>query len=68
MTILLNGQMTTINADSTVYDIVCQLSESPPPPGIAVALNLDVIPRAQWKEQTLNEQDELEILWASSGG
>ena len=68
MTILINGKETTIETNLTIYEIVCQISESPPPSGIAVALNMEVIPRSQWKEKRVTSEDEIEVLWASSGG
>jgi len=68
MIIIVNGNETTVDVDATIYDIVCELSENPPPSGIAVAQNFDVIPRSQWKEQKVAADDEIEVLWASSGG
>jgi len=35
---------------------------------LAVAVNYDVIPRARWAEQALNEGDCIEILTPRQGG
>jgi thiamine biosynthesis protein ThiS len=68
MTIFVNGTPVSVQRNTTIYKIVCQLSTVPPPTGIAVAQNLDVVPRSQWKNTAVGENDEIEILWASSGG
>lgn len=37
-------------------------------PGIAVALNDDVIPRAAWKDHVVHEGDRIEVVTATQGG
>ena len=68
MNISINGENKEVSNGSTLYDILCSLSTDPPPQGIAVALNWEVIPRKQWLTTRLSESDVLEVLWASSGG
>ena len=68
MNVFVNGQVQTVNVDSSVMDIVEKVCGSPVPTGVAVALNSRVVPRRQWASTTLEGDDSLEILWASSGG
>ena len=37
-------------------------------PGLAVAVNAEVIPRGRWTEQRLREGDRILIIQASQGG
>lgn len=36
--------------------------------GIAVAVNNNIVPKAEWEDKTLNENDELLIITAAQGG
>jgi len=36
--------------------------------GIALAVNLDIITKTNWKTQTLNDGDEILIIKATQGG
>jgi len=63
--ISLNGEPRSVEADGLVELI---LAASPSGKGIAVALNLAVVPRSQWSEVSLTEGDELELLTAAAGG
>ena len=68
MTILLNGQAQNFSTDSNIYDVVEFCCGSPVPQGVAVALNQMVVPRQNWRETLVSDGDEIEVLWASSGG
>ena len=68
MNISINGEGREVTIGTTLYDVLCSLSTRPPPKGIAVALNWEVIPREKWPSTQLAEADVLEVLWASSGG
>ena len=68
MSILVNGEVKTILENSTVLTIVETICGIPVPTGVAVALNSMVVPRRKWAETQLEEDDSIEILWASSGG
>jgi sulfur carrier protein len=68
MNIFVNGQSQTLTTKTTVLAIVQQLCGNPIPAGVAVALNSAVVPRSQWEHTILEEDDSVEILWASSGG
>ena len=68
MNVFVNGKVQAISIDSSVLDIVEKVCGSPVPHGVAVALNSMVVPRSQWSSTTVENDDSLEILWASSGG
>ena len=68
MNVFVNGEVRTVQIDCTVLEIVEIICGSPVPTGVAVALNSMVVPRRQWGETSIEEDDSLEILWASSGG
>lgn len=68
MRVLINGESKEISAGSTVEMIVQQITETPIPSGVAVAINMQVIPRSEWSTTSIEDDDEIEILWASSGG
>ena len=39
-----------------------------PPRGVAVALNGELVRRAEWSERRLSDGDRLEVLTAAQGG
>ncbi|MGH8879979.1 MAG: sulfur carrier protein ThiS [Stackebrandtia sp.] len=64
MKLLINGEPAEVNG-RTVADAVANLSRAER--GIAVAVNGEVVPRAQWTRQ-LSDGDRVEVLTASQGG
>ncbi|MEI7747063.1 MAG: sulfur carrier protein ThiS [Actinomycetota bacterium] len=63
--ISVNGEPRSVEANGLMGLI---LAASPSGKGIAVALNLAVVPRSQWSEVSLAAGDELELLTAAAGG
>ncbi len=51
---------------ATVADLVTQLGL--PADGVAVAIGMDIVPRAEWKDKRLSENDKVMIIKAASGG
>lgn len=51
---------------ATVADLVAQLAL--PADGVAVAVGMDIVPRAQWAERPLAEGEKVMIIKAASGG
>ena len=66
MTITLNGQQRDIEAPASVADLVALLTESKA--GCAVALNDEVVPRAEWAARPVADGDRVEVLNAVQGG
>jgi sulfur carrier protein len=67
-TILVNGQSRPFVSNQTVRDLVAVVGLDPDRPGIAVALNGQVVPRARWAETWLQPDDKVEIIHAVAGG
>ena len=68
MNVFVNGEIRTVQINCTVLEVVEIICGSPVPTGVAVALNSMVVPRRQWNSTSIEEDDSVEILWASSGG
>ena len=55
-------------ADRTVDDVCRELGVDPARPGVAVAVNEEIVPRVRWKETRLRAGDVVEIVGATQGG
>ena len=66
MRILLNGEQREFESEITLAALVLVLDL--PGEGIALALNRQVVPRAQWSVLRLTEGDCVEIVRAVGGG
>ena len=64
----------TVNGDAVsltgalLTDALCELGYDPEQPGIAVALNMSVVPRSEWVETVLANGDRIDIVGARQGG
>ena len=68
MTVLVNGQPAEVDPGQTVAGLLARLGHPPGGPGIAVALNGEVVPRSSWPTTGLDAGDRVEVLGASQGG
>jgi sulfur carrier protein len=68
VTVIVNGQPTPVEQGQTVAGLLTSLGHPPAGPGIAVALNGEVVPRSAWASTGLGDDDRLEVLGASQGG
>jgi sulfur carrier protein len=68
MTVIVNGRPADVAAGETVAGLLAGLGHPPGGPGIAVAVNGEVVPRTAWATTNLSEQDRLEVLGAAQGG
>ncbi|HEX8133574.1 MAG TPA: sulfur carrier protein ThiS [Actinomycetes bacterium] len=68
MTVIVNGRPAEVAAGETVAGLLAALGHPPGGPGIAVALNGEVVPRGAWATTGLGDRDRLEVLGASQGG
>jgi sulfur carrier protein len=66
VTIQVNGEPRELVTGTTVTDLVATVS--PASNGCAVAVNGEVIPRANWPSRSLIAGDRVEILTAAQGG
>jgi sulfur carrier protein len=68
MKLIVNGEAAEVEPGQTVAGLLAGLGHPPGGPGIAVALNGEVVPRSAWATTGLGDQDRLEVLGASQGG
>ena len=68
MKVLLNGQESELGCDETLLDLLAQLGVTPGRRGCAVAVDGEVVPRAQWGSFALPEHARVEVLTAMQGG
>jgi sulfur carrier protein len=66
-TILLNGQQRPWR-DVTLNEFLRGEGVDLARPGVAVALNARVVPRAQWERTNIGPGDRVEIVQARAGG
>jgi sulfur carrier protein len=68
MDIQVNGEAKTIQVGLNIYQLLLHLQIDPTQPGIAVALNQEVISRNQWQETDILPGSEIELVHAVQGG
>ncbi len=66
MDLIINGQKKEIQSSRNVQDLLQELDITEP--HVAVAINLQVIPRSSYTDPALNEGDKIEIVHAVGGG
>ncbi len=66
-TISVNGESRPY-ADQTVRELLAACGIDPEHPGIAVAINAGVTPRAEWATKRLKPGDRVEVVQARAGG
>ena len=68
MTVSINGADTELPAGATVQAAVEALALPAAGRGVAVAVDAEVVPRAEWPEHELREGARVEVLRAIQGG
>ena len=66
ITVWLNDNPRPVTPGHTVARLMAELDV--PPRGVAVAVNGEVVRRADWPEATLTDGDRVEVLTAAQGG
>ncbi len=66
MEIQLNGEPYSITPGQTLAGLVSELGLEPR--GVAIEVNLEVVPRSEYAECRLKEGDQVEIVRAIGGG
>jgi sulfur carrier protein len=64
--VIVNGTPREVPDDATVASVVESVTDAPS--GVAVALNAEIVRRADWPVTTMHEADRLEVLTAVQGG
>lgn len=66
--LIVNGESTTLHQGDCLTDLLMQLHIPLNRRGIAVAVNDEVVPRSGWPQQTVRNDDRIEIVTAVQGG
>jgi sulfur carrier protein len=66
MTVIVNGEPREIPDGATVASVVAAVTKATA--GVAVALNDEVVRRAEWTATPVRDADRLEVLTAVQGG
>ena len=66
--IRLNGQDSDVRAGESVAEVLGRLDVPSDARGVAVAVDGEVVPRAQWDSFMLQEHARVEVLSAMQGG
>ncbi|HJS93077.1 MAG TPA: sulfur carrier protein ThiS [Solirubrobacteraceae bacterium] len=68
MTVTINGTRREFAEGATVASVVAALPNAPEGRGVAVAVDGEVVPRAQWANTELREGANVEVVVAVQGG
>jgi len=68
MKIIFNGNERVLSDNACLNDLLLQLKVKEDKPGVAVAINEDIIAKSEWPYTKLNEKDRVEIIQAVQGG
>ena len=68
MTVTINGTRRELPDGATVATVVAGLPGAPGGRGVAVAVEGEVVPRAQWPNVALREGASIEVVVAVQGG
>ncbi len=66
--IVLNGQRSDVRAGESIGAVLANMGLDTDARGVAVAVDGEVVPRAQWQSFTLYENARVEVLTAMQGG
>jgi sulfur carrier protein len=68
ISVRVNGEPRELDSGATVAAVVDSLDVERARRGLAVAIDAEVIPRAQWERRELREGEHVEVLTAIQGG
>lgn len=66
MKVLVNNKETNLTKGNHITDLVLQLQL--PTQGVAIAVNNRMVPRTEWGNHILQENDSLVVIKAACGG
>jgi sulfur carrier protein len=66
--IVLNGQRSDVRAGESIGAVLARLGIDAEARGVAVAVDGEVVPRAQWRSFTVGDGAHVEVLTAMQGG
>lgn len=65
--VTLNGELVRL-AQGQLPEALCELGYDPEQQGIAVAINMSVVPRSEWDQTNIADGDRIDIVGAKQGG
>jgi sulfur carrier protein len=69
MEIKVNGQPLQLpEGQNGLLDVLQAIGISQTQSGIAIAVNMELVPRSEWLEATLKSGDAIEVITARQGG
>lgn len=68
MVVYLNNKQFQFSKQKSISEIVLQDLNLSDPKGMAIAVNQEVVPRANWENFLVKENDKLTIIKATQGG
>jgi thiamine biosynthesis protein ThiS len=68
MRIKLNGTDTDVQPGTALMAVLQRFDIKPDTDGVAVAVNMTVVPRREWSTHKLEDGDAVEIIRAVQGG
>jgi sulfur carrier protein len=68
MTVWLNGEQRDLPAGATLAEAVAASGAEPTRPGIAAALDGEVVPRDRWDQVHVEDGQRVEVVQAVQGG
>ncbi len=68
MRIVANGSERELPDRSTLADVARVLGVGPDEPGVAAAVDGEVVPRASWRARALPDGARVEVVRAAAGG
>jgi sulfur carrier protein len=66
--VTINGEERELPAGATVAGVIATLDNAPEGRGVAVAVEGEVVPRAQWPSTELHDGAKVEVVVAVQGG
>jgi sulfur carrier protein len=68
VSVTINGEERELAAPATVANLIASLENAPEGRGVAVAVEGEVVPRAQWPSTELRDGAKIEVVVAVQGG
>ena len=68
MNVMLNGERVQLVPYATIVDVVAKVGIEADARGVAVAIDGEVLPRADWARRELREGERVEVVHAVQGG
>lgn len=68
MKIFINGEGVELDDGAAIVNVVEHVTNEREPAGVAVALNGQVVRRAEWATTSVAADDRIEVLRATAGG